>query len=255
MRFRALIAVMVLAASVACGGGPTLFQDYEYEEEVDLSLDGSAKVYVNSSIEALNALRGSTFATDPSATIDRAAVSEYFSSDVIAVTRVAWSHRHSRRYLHVRMDVTDVRRLAATRPFNWSTYSFAVDGAVMVYRQTVGRAASTAPDATRWNGDEVVAFRVHLPSKVVYHNVDRVRRGNILVWEQPLTARLAGTPLAMDARIGTQSILYRTLGLFAAALLAVAVMFALVIWRVVKRSAQHPLPTVGKIGVPGTPRV
>jgi hypothetical protein len=250
MRFRALIAVIVLAASVACGSGPSFFQDYEYEEEVYLSLDGSATLYVNSSILALNALRGSTFATDPSATIDETAVADYFSSDVTTVTRVAWSRRNSRRYLHVRMDVSDVRRLTTTPPFNWSTYSFAVDGAVIAYRQTVGRAAP-ARDVTRWDGDEVVAFRVHLPSKVVYHNVDRVRRGNILVWEQPLAARLAGTPLTMDARIETQSILYRTLWLFAAALGAVALMFALVIWRVVRNSARRPLPTAGKITLPG----
>jgi hypothetical protein len=252
MRFRALIAVMVLAASVACGGGPTLFQDYEYEEEVYLALDGSATLYVNSSIEALNALRGSTFDTDPAATIDQAAVSAFFNSDITTVTRSKSSRRHSRRYLHVRMDVTDVRRLAATPAFSWSTYAFAADGAVMAYRQTVGRPAATATDLTRWNGDEVVAFRVHLPSKVVYHNVDRVRRGNILAWEQPLTARLAATPLTMEARIETQSILYRTLWLFAGALLAVAVMFALVIWRVVKRSARRPLPATGKIGVSRT---
>jgi HAMP domain-containing protein len=55
----------------------------------------------------------------------------------------------------------------------------------------------------------------------------------------------------MDARIETQSILYRTLWLFAAALLAVAAMFALVIWRVVKRSARRPLPTAGKMPLPG----
>ena len=45
----------------------------------------------------------------------------------------------------------------------------------------------------------------------------------------------------------TQSILYRTLWLFGAALLAVAAMFALIIWRVVKRSAKHPLPTNRKV--------
>jgi hypothetical protein len=90
-----------------------------------------------------------------------------------------------------------------------------------------------------------------VPSKVVDHNVDRVRRGNILALEQPLTARLAGLPLELEARMETQSILYRTLWLFGSALLAVAVMFALIIWRVVKRSARQPLPTTSKVAPPG----
>jgi hypothetical protein len=240
MRFRAVLAAIVVAVSVACGGGPALFQDYEYEEEIYLSLDGSATLYVNSSLLALNALRGASFDSDPSATIDEAAISGYFTSAATAVTRVALSRRHARRYVHVRIDVADVRRLASAPPFDWSTYKFFRDGSLMIYRQTVGRPAARSGDVAPWHGDEVVAFRVHLPSKVVYHNVDRIRRGNILVWEQPLAARLAGKPLELEVRMETQSILYRTLWLFAAALLAVAAMFALVIWRVVKRSARRP---------------
>ena len=250
MRSCALIAAMVVAASVACGAGPALFQDYEYEEEIYLSLDGSATLYVNSSIVALNALRGSTFDADPSAAIDRAAVSKFFTSAVTTVTRVAFSSRNTRRYVHVRMDVADVRRLASAAPFNWSSYRLARDGALMIYRQIVGASASKSPrDDSRWRGDEIVAFRVHVPSRIVYHNVDRVRRGNILAWEQPLAARLAGMPLELEARMETQSILYRTLGVFGAALLAVAAMFALIIWRVVKRSTRHPLPTKNQVDV------
>jgi hypothetical protein len=240
---------MVLAVSVACGGGPALFQDYEYEEEIYLSLGGSATLYVNSSLAALNALRGAPFDSDPAAAIDAKAISDYFTSADTAVTRVAWSRRHGRRYVHVRIDVADVRRLSSAPPFNWSSYGFVRDGNLMIYRQTVGRPARTTADDSRWRGDEVVAFRVHLPSKVVYHNVDRVRRGNILAWEQPLSARLAGQPLELEVRMETQSILYRTLWLFGAALLAVAAMFAVVVWRVVRRSARSPLATGRKTDI------
>jgi hypothetical protein len=247
MRSRALIAAMAVAASLACGGGPALFQDYEYEEEIYLSLDGAATLYVHSSLVALNALRGTTFDTDPAATIEPAAVRAYFTSDDTTVTRVAFSRRNTRRYLHVRIDVADVRRLAIAAPFKWSSYAFARDGNLMTYRQIVGPAATTVPAGPPWQGGELVAFRVHLPSKVVYHNVDRVRRGNILAWEQPLKARLAGVPLELEARMETQSILYRTLWLFAAALLAVATMFAVIVWRVVRRSARQPLLANSKI--------
>jgi hypothetical protein len=56
-----------------------------------------------------------------------------------------------------------------------------------------------------------------------------LKRCNILVWEQPLADRLRGEPLAMDARMESQSILYRTLWLFAATFMAVAVVFLVVI--------------------------
>ena len=57
MRIRAVV-LLVAALSVSCGGdGGGLFRQYEYEEEMYLSLDGSATIYVNSSVAALNALR------------------------------------------------------------------------------------------------------------------------------------------------------------------------------------------------------
>ncbi len=55
------------------------------------------------------------------------------------------------------------------------------------------------------------------------------------MWEQSLADRLAGSPLDIDARMETQSILYRTLLLFGATILAVAVTFAVVLWWIVKK--------------------
>ena len=51
----ALVLAAVLA-SVACGN--VIARKYEYEEEIFLSLDGSATVYVNASVPALVSLRG-----------------------------------------------------------------------------------------------------------------------------------------------------------------------------------------------------
>ena len=47
----------------------------------------------------------------------------------------------------------------------------------------------------------MVAFRWHLPSKILDHNAlpDNFRRGNILVWEQSLAERRRGVPLALEA--------------------------------------------------------
>src|SRR5450830_801224 len=73
-------ALLVIATAVACGSGPGLFQQYEYEEEAFLSLDGTATVYVNSSIAALDALRGASFDMSPTALVDREAVRAYYST-------------------------------------------------------------------------------------------------------------------------------------------------------------------------------
>ena len=82
-------------------------------------------------------------------------------------------------------------------------------------RQVGASAGEGRRGTVGWNGREIVAFRLHLPSKIRYHNArPRGRRGNILVWEQPLADRLRGAPLELEARMEPQSILYRTLWLF-----------------------------------------
>jgi hypothetical protein len=60
------------------------------------------------------------------------------------------------------------------------------------------------------------------------------------VWEQSLADRLRSVPLVsgpglLDARMDSQSILYRTLWLFGITFLVVAVVFVLVIWWVIRR--------------------
>jgi len=67
-----------------------------------------------------------------------------------------------------------------------------------------------------------------------------VERGNILVWEQPLADRLAGRPLTIEARLDTQSILYRTLWLFGLMIVVVLVLFATLLLWLVHRTRQHP---------------
>jgi hypothetical protein len=236
------VVLLVLATATGCGG---LFRQYEYEEDVYLSLDGSATVFVNSSIAALNALHGLSLDAGSATKFDRDPFRQYFSSPNTHVTRVAPSRRNGRRFVHVRMDVDDIRQLGATPPFAWSTYSFARDGNLFVYKQVVGGSGGKNAGDPGWNGHEMVAFRLHLPSKIVYHNTLRgnLRRGNILVWEQPLSDRLKGVPLTIDARMETQSILYRTLWLFGVTFVAVALTFGAVIWWILRRAPSAPAGT------------
>jgi hypothetical protein len=241
MRFVVTLTFVAAAAATAgCSGG--FFRQYEYEEDMYLSLDGTATLYVNSSIPALDALRGAAFDPALNAPLDRAAVREYFSSPFAHVVgRVATSRRSNRRFVHVRIDVDDLHRLAEMRPFSWSHYEFARDGDLLTYKQTLGPSARKPVGNVSWSGRELVAFRLHVPSKIAYHNAlpSNLRRGNILVWEQSLDDRLKGVPLTLEAKMETQSILYRTVWLFGATALAVAVTFALVIWWVLRRGARE----------------
>ena len=240
-------ALCVLFVS-ACGGGTTLFKQYEYEEEIYLSLDGSATIYVNSSLAALNALRGTSFDTSPAARLDLAAVRALYSSPSTRVIRVSQSRRSNRRFVHVRLDADDIRTLGDVPPFAWSRYRFTRDGDQFKYLQTVGAPAGKPVGDVGWNGGEIVAFRLHLPSKIRYHNTGReVGRGNILVWEQLLTDRLRNVPVVyaekgdgvLDARMDAQSILYTTLWLFGLTFVAVAIVFGGVILWVMRRGAKN----------------
>jgi hypothetical protein len=224
----------VVLINAGCGAGTGLFKQYEYEEELYLSLDGTATLYVNSSLAALNALRGTTFDTS-AARVDRDAVRRYFTTPSTRVARVTESRRSGRRFVHVRLEVDDIRKLGSVTPFAWSSYSFARKGEQYIYKQTVGPAVAKDVGNVGWNGGELIAFRMHLPSKIDWHNTPthEVGRGNILSWEQSLTERMKGVPLELEARIEMQTILYRTLWLFGLTFVAVALLFVAIVWWIV----------------------
>jgi hypothetical protein len=135
------------------------------------------------------------------------------------------------------MDVSDVRSLRRVAPFAWSTYRFAREGDLLAFKQLVGAAAGKQVGDVGWDGSELVAFRMHLPSKIAYHNAPshRTERGNILEWEQTLADRMRGTPVDIDVQMETQSILARTLLLFGTTIFAAFATFAGVIWWVARR--------------------
>lgn len=226
--------VFVALATLSCRS--PLAREYEYEEELYLDLDGSATLYVHASIPALAALRGLDHDVQPRARLDRAAIEGAYRSPVTDVTRLSTSRRLGRRFVHLRIDVSDVHRLSEVAPFAWSTYVFGEADGEYVFRQVVGEPAGVDVGDVGWRGDELVAFRMHLPSKIRYHDAPskQVERGNILAWEQPLAERLAGRPLAMEVRLDTQSILYRTLWLFGLMIVIVVALFAIVIWFIMR---------------------
>ncbi len=235
MRLAFAFVLLAVLASGACGN--VIARKYEYEEEVFLALDGSATVYVNASVPALVALRGLGLPLDPRARLDRQTVRELYQSPVSDVASVTTSRREGRRYVHLRITVPDVRRLNEAPPFAWSQYRYLAGDGQFEFGQAIGAAADQAVGSVGWDGSELVAVRLHLPSVVLFHNSPSrtTERGNIVVWEQPLAERQKGVPLEIQASMQNQSILFRTLALFGAMGVLVVLTFVAAIWYVKTR--------------------
>jgi hypothetical protein len=231
-RLSRTLALVLLAMIAASGCGGVLVTEYEYDEQVDLSLDGSAVVSVNASMPALVALRGAEMDFNPRAQLDRDGIRALYEGSGVSVVAVSSFRRHGRRFVHVRLDVDDVRRLSRLPAFSWSRYRLERLGDEYLFVQDVGPAANRPVGDVGWSGRERVAFRVHLPSRIRFHNAlaENFKRGNILAWEQSLDDRRNGTPLHMEARMDTRSILNRTLWLFAGTFVAAMATLGFIIW-------------------------
>ena len=103
-----------------------------------------------------------------------------------------------------------------------------------------------------WDGSEIVAFRLHFPSRILEHNArdldtnqpNETGRGNILAWEQHLTDRLDGAAVDIMVEMDSQSILHRTLWLFAGAFTAAVAVLAFLIWLTMRKGGGDAAPAV-----------
>jgi len=225
-------AVLMLGACQMLG----LVKQYEYDERVELSLDRSAIVDISASIPALVALRGATLSVDPEARFDRHEFRRLYEGPGVVVRDVTTFRRHGRRFVHVQLAVSDITELPRLVPLSWSRYRLDRLEREFRFVQEVGPAAQLGVGEVGWTGNELIAFRVHLPSRINFHNSPLgVERGNILAWEQTIRERLSGTPLRMEARMETESILYRTLWLFGGTFLAAMLALASVVWWVSRK--------------------
>ena len=137
-----------------------------------------------------------------------------------------------------RLDVADIAGLPRIAPLSWSRYRLDRLSGEFRFVQDVGPPARLEVGDVGWTGNELIAFRVHPPSRISFHNSPLgIERGNIVVWEQTLRERLSGAPLRMEARMQTESILYRTLWLFGGTFIAAMLVLAALIWWVSRRSA------------------
>jgi hypothetical protein len=252
LRFLAVASIaLVVCASAACGG--FFGKQYEYEEDLYLSLDGSADIIINTSLAALKALRG----IEVDARLrreDRAALRAHYESPVSSVKRIRrpWT-RKGRRFVQIRIEVSDLRKLPKEGPLSWSRYELFDEGGRYVFRQNVGGSALRPGtlENVGWDGSEIVAFRLHLPSRIQWHNARNihsnettdVQRGNILAWEQHLSDRLAGQPVAIEVRMDRESILHRTLWLFAGAFGAAVLVLVGAVWLTLRKGAKEAATT------------
>jgi hypothetical protein len=255
-RRAALLAIALAAAAAACAGRSPLGPDYEYEEDLTLSMDGSAAIVVNASIVALDALRGMTL--DPDARGDqlREQVRALYESPDTNVGRISTWTRRGRRFVGIRIGVRDIRSLPKAAPFSWSTYELHTVGDQVTFRQTLSKPPAPIRPPPEWRGDEIVAFRLHLPARIRFQNSRYIdggesrpaSRGNILTWEQRLHQRLEGKPIAyaedrtpdvMEVRMDRESILYRTLWLFGIAFAAALLVLAGLIWLTVRKGREE----------------
>jgi hypothetical protein len=246
----ALAGLLILAAATAACRGGLLGRHYEYEEDLYLALDGTATLVVNASIPALVALRGLDLDTSTSTRLDGDRITKLYQSPITTVTHVSPPWRRSgRRFVQVRMNVSDVRRLNEAAPFSWSRYALTIADGKAIFEQRVG-ASALRPGTLQqvgWDGSEVVAFRLHLPSRILWHNSrdletdkpNETARGNILAWEQRLADRLDGTPIDIRVEMDSQSILHRTLWLFLGAFAAAIAMLAGLIWWAMRKAPRE----------------
>jgi hypothetical protein len=245
-RAAGMALLLILTAACSTFGSPK----YEYEEQVYLELDGRASIAIDGSLYAIGALRGITLDGSASSAVTREDVQRVYESANCRVESVSrpWT-RLNRRYARLWIAVDDIRKIADCSLLGWSRITFApLDEDSVKYEQAVGDPAPGAAEAAKiapagWNGSELVAFRLHLPSRIEFHNVKKLdgsngseERGNILTWEQRLTDRLAGVPITMTVEMGARSILNRTLWLFGGAFAAAVLLLGGIIWVVVKKA-------------------
>ena len=235
-RVRALVLVLVAVGGVAGCSGRGVFRQYEYEEELYLALDGSVIANVNASVASLVALRGIALNPDPRARVDRDEVRALFEGPG-ARTTVSLGRRDLRRFVHASVRADSIEALSRIKPFAWSSYRFERSGDVFRFRQIVGAPAGMPGQSVQWAGNEVVAFRLHLPSEIVFHNAPsgRIERGNILAWEQPLSDRLSGRPVDIQVDLEPESILRTTLVLFGSTVVAAFSTLVFAVWWIARR--------------------
>jgi hypothetical protein len=92
-----------------------------------------------------------------------------------------------------------------------------------------------------------MAVRFHLPSRIYDHEnaAAGVERGNIVAWRQDVAAALGGSSIDFGAALDPRSILWSTVGLFAAAIVGALAIVGASLALVVRRGRRARARRVG----------
>ena len=223
--WRARCALLLpLLMLVGCSG--LAASAYEYEETVEVFLDGSAVATVTASLAALSVLRGAPFEPETLQMPDDSTLRQLAQGPGARVTALERYQQTGRPFVSIRVEIEDVQNLARLPVFGWSLYQFLERPDRFEVRQIVGPPPPSATTWDGWQGDERVSFQLHLPSPVSVHSSPRrPQRGKVLLWEQSLDARLRGAPLDLQALMPKDAIVRRTMWLFGVTVSSVIVVF------------------------------
>ena len=227
-----------LAAMVLLAAGLRGCVAYEYEHEFWLKVDGSGSVYVTGRPELWRAFKGLQAQGDDADAL-RQAARDLFERSGLRVRKVTITHRGGRAYLFLSANFADINALAGTPAFPDLQIALRPrDGHLRLEGRWSRPPARQGPPV---DGFGVMAVRFHLPSKVYGHDnaAGGVERGNIVGWKQEVARALAGDALAYGADIDSRSILWSTVGLFAAAIVTGLGIIAVALFVVFRRGRQE----------------
>ena len=206
-----------LASAVLLAAGLRGCVAYEFDHEFWLKVDGSGSVYVTGRPELWRAFKGLQTQGDDADAL-RQAARDLFERSGLRVRKVTITHRRGRAYLFLSANFDDVNALAGTPAFPDLQIGLRPRDGHLRLEGRWSRPPTTAGPPVDAFG--LTAVRFHLPSKVYGHDnaAGGVERGNIVGWRQDVARALAGDALAFGATIDSRSILWSTVGLFAAAI-------------------------------------
>ena len=240
-RSGAAVGVFLLAFAAGCSN--PLGRQYEYEEQIYLSVDGSATVIVDASIPAFVALRGAAFDPSMAAGVNRDQVRAWLESSGCRDVRVGqpWVRR-GRRFVQVRISVTDIRELGSCGALGWSRYQFERGDEAIHFVQEVGRIGrrqSGHRELGRQGARRVQAARAQ-PHPLSQRATARGRiarrcrsreHPDLGTDARRSPCRPAAPPGSAD---GPESILFRTLSLFAMAFAAAVLVLTGIVWMTIR---------------------
>jgi hypothetical protein len=227
-----------LASAVLLAAGLRGCVAYEFDHEFWLKVDGSGSVYVTGRPELWRAFKGLQPRGDDAEAL-RQAARDLFERAGLRVRKVTITHRRGRAYLFLSASFDDVNALAGTPAFPDLQIGLRPQEGHLRLEGRWSRPAS--PPGPPVDGFGLMAVRFHLPSKVYGHDNASlgVERGNIVSWRQDVARALAGDALVFGATIDSRSILWSTVGLFAAAIATGLAIIAVALFIVFRRGRRE----------------